>query len=126
MSIAERTREAVRKRSSLLDAPRTGAANYRAVATMLDVDANEGAVTAALRRFVDDLPDCEDMKHSMRVCVQRGVGITGVADAEDPLLVVGDRAVAADDGSSTALFGTGDVDARALARALRVLDADPP
>jgi len=123
MSIAERTREAVRERPFLLDALRAGVVNYRAAATMLDVDANEDAVAAALRRFAAELPDHESTARSTRVTVQRGVGVVAATDAEEPLLVVGDRAVVADAGSSTALLGTGDVDARALATALDRLGA---
>jgi hypothetical protein len=121
MSIAERTRDAVREHPFLLAGLRAGVVNYRAAATMLDVDANEDAVAAALRRFAAELPDHEPTERSVRVTVQRGVGVADAADA--PLLVVGDRAVAADAGSSTALLGTGDVDARALATALDRLNA---
>lgn len=123
MSIAERTREAVRERPFLLAALRADVVNYRAAAATLDVDANEASVAAALRRFAADLPDYDPSERSVRVTIRRGVGVADAGDATDPLLLVGDRAVVADAGSSTALLGTGDVDARALATALDRLAA---
>ncbi|AZH25503.1 DUF7523 family protein [Haloplanus aerogenes] len=122
MSIAERTREAVRERPFLLDALRAGVVNYRAAATMLELDANEESVAAALRRFAADLPDYSPSERSVRVTVERGVGIEAVDDT-DHLLVVGGQGVYADAGSFTALLGTGEVDARALATALDRLAA---
>jgi len=124
MSTAERTREAVRERPFLLEALRAGVVNYRAAAATLDIDANEESVAAALRRFAADLPDREPSERSVRVTVTRGVGVGDSEDSPDSsLLTVGDRAVVADAGSSTALLGTGDVDAHALATALDRLAA---
>jgi hypothetical protein len=60
MNVAERTREAVRRRPFLHDALAAGVVNYAAAAEFLDVDRGDDAVTAALRRYADDLDPTTD------------------------------------------------------------------
>jgi len=123
MTLAEKTREAVRSHPFLHDALRAGVVNYSAAARFLDVDGDtdagrasssepsvaetpEDAVVAALRRFADDLPDYERHGSGPPVSMQRGLGDGDPAEA---LLVVGDRALVPDAGSLTAITaGSGD------------------
>lgn len=112
MSLAERTREAIRARPFLYDALRAGVLNYTATARYLDVG-DEEAVAAALRRFADELegpPGCG----SARVTMESGVGR---ADG-DGLLVVGSETFTPGSGSLTAVVATGSVSPLALRRVL--------
>ncbi|PSQ29016.1 hypothetical protein BRD03_01670 [Halobacteriales archaeon QS_9_68_17] len=119
MSLAERTREAVRERPFLLDGLRADVVNYTAAARHLDVDGDVDAVATALRRFAEELPAYETDGRSVRVSMESGVGrAEGAADA---LLVLGDAALAPTGGSMTGVLATGDVDAGALSAVLRRL-----
>ncbi|PSQ50331.1 hypothetical protein BRD15_01865 [Halobacteriales archaeon SW_6_65_15] len=130
MSLAEATREAARRRPFLLGALRAGVVNYTAAARFLseEIDGDPESVATALRRFAESLPDWEADDRSARVSMRSGLGeIDGVdegsADEADPLLVIGDTALAPDAGSLTGVVATGEVDAAALAHALGLLDA---
>jgi len=122
MSLAERTREAVRERPFLRDALRAGVVNYTAAARFLDLDGDAEAVAAALRRYAEDFPDYDTDDRSASVSMESGLGPADSAD--DALLVVGGTAFAAGGGSLTGLLATGDADAAALAHALGCLRAE--
>ena len=121
MSLAERTREAVRERPFLLDGLRVGVVNYTAAARHVDVDGDVDAIATALRRFAEELPAYRTDARSVRVTMESGLGRT--EDAADALLVLGDAAFAPTGGSLTGVLATGDVDARALSAVIRRLDA---
>ncbi|NHN48874.1 hypothetical protein G9464_14895 [Halostella sp. JP-L12] len=121
MSLAERTREAVRARPFLLDGLRAGVINYTAAARHLDVDGDADAIATALRRFAEELPTYETDARTARVTMESGLGRTD--DAASALLVVGDAAMAPTGGSLTGVLATGDVDPPALATVLRRLAA---
>lgn len=105
MSIAERTREAVREHPFLHEALRAGVVNYTAAAEFLDVG-DEDAVTAALRRFADDLTENSSVERdSVRVRMERGVGRTD----DGGVLVVGGTGFDPGAGDLTAILATGDV-----------------
>lgn len=116
MSIAERTREAVREHPFLYEAVRAGVVNYTAAARFLDVG-DEDAVTAALRRYGEELA-AEDRttpgRDSVRVRMESGLGR---ADGEG-MLVVGETAFAPDAGNLTGILATGDIELGAVQRAL--------
>lgn len=118
MSIAETTRDAVRRHPFLLDALRAGVLNYSAAADYLDVDGDDDAVATALRRFGEELPAFEPTERDARVTMQSGVGLQE-AGAENesgddaPLLAAG-GAVVTDGGSRSAVLATGAVDTTAL------------
>jgi hypothetical protein len=124
MSLAADTREAVRSRPFVFDALRAGLLNHSAAAEWLaeaaDLDGDPDAVAAALRRFREDLPPYATASRTATVSMRSGVGLVAAADATDPLLAVGDAAVAPE-GDHTAVVATGDVGAAALAAALRRL-----
>ena len=116
MSTAEATREAVRDQPFLQQALRAGVLNYTAAAEFLDVGETEPVATA-LRRFADDLPPFETRDADARVRMESGVGLVDADSAGESaaaLLSVGDAAVVLDEGSSTAVLATGDVNAQAL------------
>ncbi len=119
MSLAERTRAAVRRHPFLRDGLRAGVVNYAAAARFLDVG-DEDAVVAALRRYADDLPGYDPPTGRVSVRMERGVG---EAPHDEAPLVVGDLALAPDAGSLTAILATGDVPVTALGRVLGCLDA---
>jgi hypothetical protein len=133
MSLAEATREAARRRPFLVGALRAGVVNYTAAARFLsgDVDGDLESVATALRRFAESLPDHETDDRNARVSMQSGLGemdevakgTESNAAETDPLLVVGDTALAPHAGSLTGVVATGEVDAPALAHALGRLDA---
>ena len=138
MTLAEATREAARRRPFLLGALRAGVVNYTAAARFLseEVGGDPESVATALRRFAESLPDHETDDRRARVSMRSGLGeVDGVVEARDasddgenvdvadPLLVVGDTALAPDTGSLTGVVATGDVDAAALVHALGRLDA---
>jgi len=125
MSLAERTREAVRANPFLVEALRAGVCNYTAAARYLDLGADdEEAVVAALRRYASDLPEYDPAGREARVSMESGLGRSDDAAAGDALLAVGDAAFAADGGSLTGLLVTGTVDATALRHVLGALAAD--
>jgi hypothetical protein len=122
MTVAERTREAVRRHPFLYESFRAGVVNYTAAARFLDVDAGEEeAVAAALRRYADDLPDRDPPDADATVRMESGLG--SVDDAADALLSVAGAGFAPGTGSLTGVVASGEVGAAALARALGVLDA---
>jgi hypothetical protein len=135
MSLAAATREAVRDRPFLVDALRAGVLNYAAAARLLsdEVDAlagaDEDAVTAALRRYREDLGAHDRPTGDARVSMHSGVGPVEAptdADADEVLLRVGDAAYAPG-GSSTAVVATGSVGPAVLAAVvdrLRTADVD--
>ena len=122
MSLAEDTREAVRRHPFLLAALRADVVNYTAAARFLPVDGEAEAVATALRRFAEGLPDRDPADRTVRVEMLSGVGEVTDADG-DPLFALGDLALAPDSGSFTAILATGEVDAAALAHALGRLAA---
>jgi len=124
MSLAERTREAVRANPFLYEALRAGVVNYTAAARFLDLGADDQeAVVAALRRYAEELPEYEQQDRTAQVTMESGVGMGEPTD-EDVLLSVGETAVVSDGGSLTALLATGDVDTPALGRVLGRLAAE--
>lgn len=134
MSLAAATRDAVRARPFLADALRAGVLNYAAAARLLsrEVDALAGAdgdtVTAALRRFREDLDGYERPTGDARVSMTSGLGpVEDDADPEEaPLLRVGGAAYGTG-GSATAIVATGTVDALVLAQVLdRLRTAEIP
>jgi hypothetical protein len=127
MSLAARTREAVRAHPFLYAALRAGVCNYTAAARYLDLGADdEEAVVAALRRYAADLSDYDPAGRDARVAMKSGLGRVEDGDGGDtgPLLTVGDVAFTADGGSMTGLLVTGEVDATALRHVLGALAAD--
>jgi len=131
MSLAADTREAVRARPFVRDALRAGVLNHSAAAAWLAAEADLGggdadtdAIATALRRFREELPAYATAERTASVSMRSGVGIVaaeGVDGDADPLLRVGGSAVVPE-GRDTAIVATGDVDASALAAALRRLD----
>ena len=122
MSLAERTRAAVRDHPFLLDALRAGVVNYSAAARFLDVDGDEEAIATALRRYAAELPALERTARDARVTMQRRVGIVE-APRPDALLRLGDVGVAPD-GRYTAIAADGDVGADDLGAVCRRLAAE--
>jgi hypothetical protein len=125
MSLASETRDAVRARPFLHDALAAGVVNYAAAARELDVDGDDEAITAALRRFAEELPEPDRgtddgptvrMKSGLEPV--DGGGVDGGGADGGGLLRVGDGGYAAGAGSLTGVLATGDLGARALERAL--------
>lgn len=132
MSLAERTRDAVRDHPFLVDALRAGVVNYSAGARYLDVDGDDEAVATALRRFADDLPALDGSARDVRVRMQRGIGrlpddVDENADENEDvaprnaLLAVSGTAFGTDADGYTAVLATGDVDRDATRAALDAL-----
>jgi hypothetical protein len=118
VSIAERTREAVRDHPFLVDALRAGVVNHAAAAAFLDVDGDPESVATALRRYAASLNDADSAGRDARVTVERGVAVADGAGVDDPpALRVGGVAVVPG-GDATAIRATGDVDAAALGAVL--------
>ena len=118
MSLAAQTRRAVADHPFLLTALRAGVINYTAAARFLEVDGEVDAVSTALRRYAEELPDYETIARETRVTMQSGVG--PVDDPANALLVVGGTAIGGG-GDRTAIFTAGEVDAPALATVLEAL-----
>lgn len=116
MTVAERTREAVRERPFLQDALAAGVVNYTAAARLLDVG-DEETVAAALRRYGRELDDGRPQGDA-RVRMHRGVSRVETDENADPteskLLAVGGTGFVRDDGSLTAVFARGTVSSRHL------------
>jgi hypothetical protein len=123
MTVAERTREAVRARPFLQDALAAGVVNYTAAARHLDVG-DEEAVAAALRRYAEELAH-EQPAATARVRMESGLGRVeadaerpaddaGERDHPDALLQVGDTAFAPGAGSLTAVLAVGSVSVAAF------------
>ena len=113
MTVAERTRAAVRAEPFVYEALRAGVLNYTAAARYLDVG-DESAVSAALRRYEEQL-ESRERGGSARVTMKSGVGDGPPSDA---LLSVGDEVFVPGEGSRTAVLATGDVGAGTLRRVL--------
>jgi len=75
MSVAERTRRAVREDPALYDALRAGVVNYSAAARALDVEGDEESIATALRRFADELPARERSDRRVSVRLHRDVAL---------------------------------------------------
>ncbi|WP_338728424.1 hypothetical protein [Haladaptatus sp. DJG-WS-42] len=116
-SLASETRAAVRGHPFLHFALRADVVNYTAAARFLDIGDTE-AVTAALRRFADDLPAFEQTDCAPRVSMQSGLG---EGDSEDALVTVGDTHLVAGAGSLTGIVVAGDVSVTALGHVLSCL-----
>ena len=113
MSIAEKTRKAVRERPFLYDALRAGVLNYTEAARFLDVG-DEDAVAAALRRYATELDD-PALSGDARVRMESGLGV--VSDG-DGVLTVGETTFTPDSGSFTGIFATGELSVSGLRRVL--------
>jgi hypothetical protein len=118
MSLASETRDAVRARPFLYDALAAGVVNYAALARELDVEGDAEAITAALRRFAEELPDPAEAGSEATVRMKSGLERLGDADGGDGLLRVGEQGYGAGAGSLTGVLATGDLGAGALERAL--------
>lgn len=118
MTLAADTRAAVDDNPFLRRGLQAGVVNLAAAARFLDVDGEQDAITAALRRYADDLPEFDVGDRGGRVEMQ-----SGLAESEDGILAVAGHGYAAEGGDLTALLGHGDVDCRALAYALDRLHA---
>jgi hypothetical protein len=116
MSLASETRAAVREEPVLYDALAAGVANYAAVARELDVEGDTEAITAALGRFAEELPDPAETDGAGTVRMKSGLEPVEHDDGE--LLRVGGQGYAAGTGSFTGVLATGDLGARTLERAL--------
>ncbi len=116
MSLAETTREAVRRHPFLYVGLRAGILNYTATARFLadEVGDDTDAIATALNRFADDLPPYSASERDARVTMQSGLGESD----DDPLLVVGENGFSPDSGSLTGVLATGDVGAMALSHVL--------
>jgi len=121
MSVAERTREAVRREPFLLDALAAGVVNYSAAARYLEVEGDEESVATALRRFADELDPEPVDDRTVSVRLHRGVSLAADPDST-PLLAVGSAAIA-DGGDHTAVQASGPVGVRSLERVLGRLRA---
>lgn len=119
MTLAAKTRAAVRDHPFLHDALRAGIINYTATARYLDVGETE-AVAAALRRYADELesrdfrgdaPNASSSRGDVRVTMQSGLGI---AKQGPPVLVVGDTRLVHNAGSLTAVLASGECSPPAL------------
>ena len=120
MTLAGETRAAVDDHPFLRRALRAGVVNHAAAARFLDVDGDEDAVAAAVRRYAEDLPEFDASDAGARVSMESGLSRAEEGD-QNGLLVVGDEGFTADGGSLTALVAAGDLDTRALAVALERL-----
>ncbi|MEZ3143318.1 hypothetical protein [Halobaculum sp. MBLA0143] len=121
----------VDERPFLRDALAAGVVNYTAAAThlapALGDDADTDAVTAALRRYADELSRSTHGDDA-RVRVRRGFSLVAGRDSEndggdDPLLAVGDAELVADGGDLAVVVATGEVSATGLERLLGRLRA---
>lgn len=119
MSLASRTRDAVRKRPFLFEALRAGIVNYAAAARVLEIGDDADAVATALRRFAEQLPPRHTAAHDARVTMH--TGLERLAEGDEPMLTVGDCGFVPGRGSFTAILAVGDVDATTLTHALGVL-----
>jgi len=124
MSVAAETRAALREHPFLLTALRAGVVNYTAAARFLDVGEPD-AVTAALRRYAEELDAYERPDRSATVSMRSGIERV---EGPDGLLSVGGETFAAAGGDLTAVLAEGDLDAGALAAVLarlRTAEVDP-
>jgi len=113
MTVAARTREAVRARPFLHDALAAGVVNYTAAARSLDVGEVE-AVATALRRYAEELT-VERAGADATVRMESGLGRT---DQAEGLLRVGETVFAPGEGSLTAVLASGPIPVDAFREAL--------
>lgn len=113
MTVAERTREAVRAEPFLHEALRAGVLNYTAAARYLAVG-DEEAVAAALRRYEAEL-EPRPAPGDARVTMKRGLG---EGQTQEAILQVGDVALVPGTGALTGVLATGDVSVLGLRRIL--------
>lgn len=116
MSVAAKTRSAVRQRPFLQDALRAGIVNYAAAARTIDVSDDNDAVATALRRYREQLSEWAVAERQVRVSMR-----SGLEPMDEGLLKVGDQAFGAGRGDFTGIVATGSVDAAALEQVLAVL-----
>ena len=109
MTVAERTREAVRAEPFLHEALRAGVLNYTAAARYLGIR-DEEAVAAALRRYEAEL-EPRTAPGDARVSMKSGVGQGQPAEA---ILQVGDVVLVPGAGALTGVLATGEVEILAL------------
>ncbi|GAA0251380.1 hypothetical protein ACFFQF_02465 [Haladaptatus pallidirubidus] len=116
MSLAETTREAVRRHPFLYSALRAGVLNYTATARFLsdEIGDDTDAIATALNRFSDDVSAYRTDARDVRVTMRSGFGESD----ENPLLTVGDAEFSPNSGSLTAVLVTGTVDATVLSHVL--------
>jgi len=118
-SLAARTRDAVRDEPFLFDALRAGVLNYSAAARYLPVEGearrhrDRPATLRGRTRRVRTGPA------DVRVSMKSGIG---PAAGAEPILAVGGVGFAAEGGGSTAIVGSGSVDAGVLRRVLGRLE----
>lgn len=110
MTVASETRTAVRAHPFLHTSLRAGIVNYTAAARFLDVGETD-AVSAALRRYAEELDEYE--RTDRRVSVSMRSGVTRTED-EGGLVTVGGETFAIGSGDLTAIVATGEIDATAL------------
>lgn len=140
VTLAADTRTAVRRRPFLREALRAGVVNYAAAARTLDVDGEQSAVVAALRRYAEELPAYDETPRAARVTMRSGLGVRAGGDeggsddsgdeGEDEnrdadasgdgaaMLRVGEHALVPGAGTLTGVLVTGAVDGVATAHAL--------
>jgi hypothetical protein len=116
MTKAAATREAIDDHPFLHRALRAGVVNHAAAARFLDVEGDEEAIAAAVRRYGEELASYETASADGRVAMESGLG-----PGDDGLLVVNGHGYAPDSGNLTALLANGGLDTRALAVALERL-----
>lgn len=114
MSLAAEARMAVRKDPFLFDALRAGVVNYAALARDLDIDGEQDAISAALRRFAEELESPASVERSVRVRIEAGLERV----ESDPLISVDDIGYASGNGELTGVIVIGDVDVGILERAI--------
>lgn len=122
MSVAERTRAAVRREPFLLDALAAGVVNYSAAARYLDVEGDQESIATALRRFAGELEDATPGASRASVRLLRGLSLHEEPPDDDGLLAVGGQWLVEGD-DLAALRASGDLDAGALERVLGTLRA---
>lgn len=118
MSVAAKTRSAVRERPFLQAALRAGIVNHAAAARALDVSDDIDAVATALRRYREQLAEWKTADRAIRVSMRSGLE---PEPSDEGLLVIGDQGFGPGDGDLTGIIAQGTVDAAALEHVLAVL-----
>lgn len=124
MSLAAETREAVRQRPVLYDALRAGIVNYTAAAETLPVDGDRETIATALRRFAEaeSTTTLDSSDDDRELTVRMESNTTLPADMSGLLGEAPSAKVAGDDteqpNAATAVYATGAVDSKLLARVL--------
>ncbi len=124
MTVASKTRSAVREHPFLYDGLRAGVINYTAAARFLDTGDPE-AVGAALRRYAEELDDYAPPDSQVSVSMRSGIK---EVDDGDGLLTIGDTTFGIEGGDYTAIVATGKLDAvalEAILSRLRTAEIDP-